>query len=85
MTFATAELPLKFYVRFDNDDEIYEGCLNEITNIDEEKDQCTFVVTDLMPEKSQLTIPYSQIDQKTIHFETGIHLYIHQEDAQNER
>lgn len=72
MTFKTAKLPCALYLVFDGDEELYEGELVEITNIDEANNRCTLLVDGIMPQRTRLKEPYSALDNEIIKPDTGI-------------
>lgn len=76
MSFKTKELPYKFYITFDGDEEIYDGVVVDITDIDEEKDSCVLVVEDLMPRTTRLVVPYTSLDQMSVDCGAGARIYI---------
>ena len=61
---------------FDGDDEIYEGELQEITDIDEATDRCVLLVDGLMPQTARLKVPYSVLDSCMLDFGTGVRLFL---------
>lgn len=81
MTIIEAKLPVTLHLVFDNDPELYSCELVAIENIDTENDTCKLVCEDLMPQTCRLTAPYSSLDAAAIHFETGIHLFLDENEA----
>lgn len=75
-TFKTVELPHTIYVTFTHDDEIYDGELIEITDIDEKNDRCVLLTDGLMPQRCRLRVPYSSLDNSILNFGTGATLYL---------
>lgn len=74
MTFKTAQLPCTLYLVFDGDEELYEGELVDITNIDEANDRCTLLVDGIMPQRTRLKVPYSALSNEIIEPGTGIRM-----------
>ena len=81
MTIKEAKLPVTLHLVFDNDPELYSCELVAIENIDTENDTCKLVCEDLMPQTCRMKAPYSYLDADAIHFETGIHLFLDENDA----
>lgn len=77
MTFKTAELPIKFYLKFDGDDETYDAEIIEITEIDETSDTCLLLVSGIMPQVARIQIPYSDLDSSV---DTGVMLSLENPD-----
>lgn len=75
-TFKTVELPHTIYVTFTHDDEIYDGELVEIVDIDEKNDKCTLLADGLMPQRCRLRVPYSSLDNSILDFGTDMKLYL---------
>ena len=75
-TFKTAELPVAFYMTFDDDDEVYDGELVEITDIDTENDRCVLIADGVMPQRAKLRVPYSALDSDVLDFGTGVKLFL---------
>ena len=80
MTFKEAKLPKSVYLIFDNDEEIYEGILIEIVDIDKEENQCVLLVDNLMPQTARLQVPYTALEDSVMHM-AGVHLFIDKETA----
>ncbi len=76
MTFKEATLPVTIYLKFDNDDEVYEGELIDITEHNETEDSCVLLVEDLMPQKVHLKIRLSQLEGDVMNFDTGVTIYL---------
>lgn len=76
MTFKEATLPVTIYLKFDNDDEVYDGELIDITGQNETEDSCVLHVDGLMPQKVRLKIPLSQLDGDVMNFGTGVTIYM---------
>ena len=81
MTIKEAKLPVTLHLVFDNDPELYSCELVAIESIDTENDACTLVCEDLMPQTARLKAPYSMLDADAIHFETGVHLFLDENEA----
>lgn len=81
MTIKEAKLPVTLYLVFDNDSEIYPCELVAVESIDTENDTCKLVCEDLMPQTCRLTAPYSMLDTNAVHFETGVHLFLDEDEA----
>ena len=81
MTFKEAKLPKSVYLIFDNDEEIYEGILIEIVDINEAEDQCVLLVDDLMPQTAKLEVPYTALNESVMHM-VGVHLFVDKEAAE---
>ena len=81
MTIEEANLPVTLHLVFDNDSELYSCELVAIESIDTENDTCKLVCEDLMPQTCRLKAPYSSLDADAIHFETGIHLFLDENEA----
>ncbi len=80
MTFKEAKRPKSVYLIFDNDEEIYEGILIEIVDIDKEENQCVLLVDNLMPQTARLRVPYTALEDSVMHM-AGVHLFIDKEAA----
>ena len=76
MTFKEATLPVTIYMKFDNDDELYEGVLIGITEQDKTKDSCVLLVDDLMPQTTRLKVRLSQLDGDVMEFRTDVTIYL---------
>ena len=76
MTFKEAALPVTIYLKFDNDDEVYDGELINITGQNETEDSCVLHVDGLMPQRVRLKIPLSQLDGNVMDFGTGVTIYL---------
>ena len=72
MTFKEATLPVTIYLKFDNDDEVYDGELIDITEQNETEDSCVLHVDGLMPQTARLKISLSQLDSDVMNFKTGV-------------
>lgn len=81
MTIKEAKLPVTLHLVFDNDSELYTCELVAIENIDTENDTCKLVCEDLMPQTCRLKAPYSMLDTSTVHFESGVHLFLNEDEA----
>ena len=81
MTIKEAKLPVTLHLVFNNDPDLYSGELVAIKNIDTEKDTCTLVCEDIMPQTARFKVPYSSLDADAIHFETGVHLFLNENEA----
>jgi hypothetical protein len=81
MTFKEAKLPKSIYLIFDNDEEIYEGILIEIVDINEAEDQCVLLVDNLMPQTAKLEVPYTALNESVMHM-AGVHLFVDKEAAE---
>lgn len=94
MTIKEAKLPVTLHLVFDNDPELYSCELVAIENFDpslrepqdklssgQVDDTCKLVCEDLMPQTCRLTAPYSSLDADAIHFETGVHLFLDENEA----
>lgn len=75
-TFKTIELPHTIYVTFSNDDEIYDGELIEIIDVDENNDKCILLADGLTPQRCRLRVPYSSLENSILDFGTGMKLYL---------
>ena len=75
-TFKTAALPVMIYIIFDDDNEIYDGELLEITDIDTANDRCVLIVDGVMPYRAKLKVPYSSLDRNLLDFGTGVKLFL---------
>lgn len=82
MTIKEAKLPVTLHLVFDNDPELYSCELIAIEGIDTENDTCKLVCEDLMPQVARLKAPYSYLDADAINFESGIHLFLDEDEAQ---
>lgn len=76
MTFKEATLPVTIYLKFDNDDEVYDGELIDITEQNETEDSCVLHVDGLMPQTARLKISLSQLDSDVMNFKTGVTIYL---------
>ena len=76
MTFKEAALPVTIYLKFDNDDEVYDGELINITGQNETEDSCVLHVDGLMPQRVRLKIPLSQLDGNVMDVGTGVTIYL---------
>lgn len=81
MTIKEAKLPVTLHLVFNNDPDLYSGELVAIKNIDTEKDTCTLVCEDIMPQTCRLTAPYSMLDTSAVHFDSGVHLFLDENEA----
>lgn len=81
MTIKEAKLPVTLHLVFDNDSEFYTCELVAIENIDTENDTCKLVCEDLMPQTCRLKAPYSMLDTSAVHFESGVHLFLNEDEA----
>lgn len=81
MTIKTTTLPAAMTLVFDNDPETYTCQLTAIENIDTENDTCVLVCDDLMPQTCRLKAPYSMLDTSAMHFESGVHLFLDENEA----
>ena len=81
MTIKEAKLPVTLNLVFDNDSELYSCELVAIENIDTENNTCTLVCENLMPQTCRLKAPYTSLDADAIHFATGIHLFLDENEA----
>lgn len=81
MTIKEAKLPVTLHLVFDNDSELYTCELVAIENIDTENDTCKLVCEDLMPQTCRLKAPYSMLDTSAVHFESGVHLLLNEDEA----
>lgn len=82
MTIKEATLPVTLHLVFDNDPELFSCELVAIENIDTESNTCTLVCEDLMPQTCRLKTPYTSLDASAIHFESGVHLFLDESEAQ---
>jgi len=78
-TFKTTQLPTELYFIFNDDDEIYDGELLEITDIDEECNSCRLIAA--IPQRARMQLPYSFLDSDAIHLPTGVHFFLNYDDA----
>ena len=76
MTFKETILPVTIYLKFDNDDEVYDGELIDITEQNETKDSCVLHVDGLMPQTARLKVSLSQLDSDVMNFKTGVTIYL---------
>lgn len=76
MTFKEATLPVTIYLKFENDDEVYDGELIDITEQNETDDSCVLHVDGIMPRTAHLKIPLSQLDGDVMNFKTGVTIYL---------
>ena len=81
MTIKEAQLPVALTLVFDNDPETYTCQLIAIENIDTENDTCKLICEDLMPQTCRLKAPYSMLDTSAVHFDTGVHLFLNEDEA----
>lgn len=81
MTIKEAKLPVILHLVFDNDSVLYTCELVSIENIDTENDTCKLVCENLMPQTCRLTAPYSMLDTSGVHFESGVHLFLDENEA----
>lgn len=81
MTIKEAKLPVTLHLVFNNDPELYSCELVAIESIDTENDTCKLVCENLMPQTCRLKAPYSSLDADAIHFETGVHLFLDEDEA----
>ena len=87
MTIKEAKLPVTLHLVFDNDPELYSCELVAIENIDpstssgQANDTCKLVCEDLMPQTCRLTVPFSMLDTSAVHFESGVHLFLDENEA----
>lgn len=87
MTIKEAKLPVTLHLVFDNDSELYSCELVAIENIPstssgQANNTCKLVCEDLMPQTCRLTAPYSMLDTSAVHFESGVHLFLDESEAQ---
>ena len=64
MTFKEAILPVTIYLKFDNDEEVYDGELINITGQNETEDSCVLHVDGLMPQKYAIILRLTNMEQK---------------------
>ena len=76
MTFKEATLPVTIYLKFDNDDEVYDGQLIDITGQNKTEDSCMLHVDGIMPQTVLLQIPLSQLESDVMNFSTGVTIYL---------
>lgn len=81
MTIKEAKLPVILHLVFDNDSELYSCELVAVENVDDESDTCNLVCEDLMPQTCRLKVQYSSLNADAIHFETGVHLFLDENEA----
>ena len=87
MTIKEAKLPVTLHLVFDNDPELYSCELVAIENIDpstssgQANDACKLVCENLMPQTCRLTVPFSMLDTSSVHFESGVHLFLDENEA----
>lgn len=81
MTIKEAQLPVTLHLVFNNDPELYSCELVDIASIDMENDTCKLVCEGLTPQTTRLKVPYSSLDADAIHFETGVHLFLDENEA----
>lgn len=94
MTIKEATLPVTLHLVFDNDSELFSCELVAIENIPshstdsgqassgQANNTCTLVCEDLMPQTCRLKTPYTSLDASAIHFESGVHLFLDESEAQ---
>lgn len=87
MTIKEATLPVTLHLVFDNDPELFSCELVAIENIPstssgQANNTCTLVCEDLMPQTCRLKTPYTSLDAEAIHFESGVHLFLDESEAQ---
>ena len=82
MTIKEATLPVSLHLVFDNDPELFSCELVAIENIDEAGDICTLVCENLMPQTCRLKAPLSMLSTSAVHFESGVHLFLDQSEAE---
>lgn len=82
MTFKNATFPTPLYMVWDDDEEVFDGVLVGIADIDTEADRCVLLVDDLMPQTARLKVPYSLIDASAIHLATGVHIFLDADEVE---
>lgn len=80
-TIKETTLPATLFLVFDDDPETYSCLLTAIDCINTDADTCVLVVDELTSQTTRLRAPYSMLDTRIVHFETGVHLFLDAADA----